>query len=93
MGWFFTHYGFPTSILSDQGHSFKSNLIKELCDLDAIHKICTTPYHQQGDGQCKWFNSTLKSMIGTLQDEDISHWKEFILSLVHAYNCTKKQHD
>ena len=30
---FFTHYGFPTSILSDQGHNFESNLIKEFCDL------------------------------------------------------------
>ena len=30
---FFIHYTFPTSILSDQGCNFESNLIKELCDL------------------------------------------------------------
>ena len=66
----FTHYGFPNSILSDQGHNFESNLIKELCDLGGICKIYTTPYHPQGNGQCKWFNSTLISMIETLQDDD-----------------------
>ena len=30
---FFTHYGFPASILGDQGQNFESSLIKELCDL------------------------------------------------------------
>ena len=59
-------------------------LIKELCNLGGIHKICTTPYHLQGDGQCKWFNSTLISMIGTL-----SHWRDFNPTLVHAYYCMK----
>ena len=86
---FFTHYGFPTSILSDQGHNFESNLIKGLCDLGGICKIHTTPYHMQWNGQCKWFNSTLISMTGTLQDEEISHWGDLISTLVHTHNCTK----
>ena len=28
-------------------------------------------------------------MIGTLQDQDKSHWRDFVPTLVHAYNCTK----
>ena len=28
-------------------------------------------------------------MIGTLQDEDKCHWRDFIPILVHAYNCMK----
>ena len=39
---FFTHNGFPASILSDQGGNFKSSLIKELGDLGGIWKICMT---------------------------------------------------
>ena len=70
VGWFFTHYSFPTSILSDQGCNFESNLIKELCDLGGICKICATPYHPQRNEQCEWFNSILISMIGTVQDKD-----------------------
>ena len=49
---FFTHYGFPNSILHVQGCNFESNLIKELCDLGGICKIHTTPYHLQVNGQC-----------------------------------------
>ena len=86
---FFTHYRFPRSILSNQSHNFENCFIKELCDLGGIHKICTTPYHLQGNGQCKQFNSTLISMIGTLQLEDKSHWRDFFPTLVHAFNCTK----
>ena len=86
---FFTHYRFHPSMLSDQGHTFESSLIKELCDLGCIHKIHIPPYHLQGNGQCTWFNFTLISMIGTLQGEDKSHWRDVVPTLVHAYNCTK----
>ena len=33
------------------------------------------------------FNRTLISMIGTLDPEKKRNWKQFIPSLVHAYNC------
>ena len=61
---FFTHYGFPAIILSEEGHNFERSPLKELCDLGDIHKIHTTPYHPPGNGQCEWFNFTLISMIG-----------------------------
>lgn len=28
-------------------------------------------------------------MLGTLQNKDKSHWKEFVKPLVHAYNCMR----
>ena len=86
---FFTNYRFPTSILSNQNHHFKSSLIKELCDLGGICKVCTTLYHLQGNGQCKQFNSTLINMIGSLQEEDKSHWRDFVPTLAHDFNCTE----
>ena len=86
---FLTIYRFPTSILSDKGQIFESSLIKEVCELGSIQKISITPYHLQGNGQCKWFNSSLISMIETLWDEDKTHWKDFVLTLVHAFNCMK----
>ena len=50
---FFTHCGFPASILSDQGWYFKSSLVKELHDLGGIKKIHTTPYNPQGKDNVK----------------------------------------
>ena len=43
--------GVPESLLSDQGRNFKSNLFKEVLELLDVHKLRTTPYHPQCDGQ------------------------------------------
>ena len=85
---FVVHYGFPARIHSDQGQTFESNLIKELCDIAGVEKSCTTPYHPMGNGQCERFNQTLLKMLGTLEDYQKSDWKAYIPTLVHAYNAT-----
>ena len=86
---FITHYGIPEAIISDQGHNFESQLIKELCSLAQVKKLRTTQYHQMGNGQCERFNHTLITVIGTLHSKDKANWKDIVLTLTHAYNCTK----
>ena len=86
---FICHYGFPEKFISDQGRNFESDLIKELCKIAGVKKVHTTPYHPQGNGQCKRFNSTLCNMLGTLSDEEKSDWKSHLGCMTHAYNCTK----
>ena len=49
---FFIHYGFPEKILSDQGQNLESLLISELCELNQIKKLRTTPYRPEGNGSC-----------------------------------------
>ncbi|KAK7884500.1 hypothetical protein WMY93_027623 [Mugilogobius chulae] len=85
---YFVHYGIPQKIHSDQGTDFESRTIKELCTLTGIHKIRTTPYHPRGN-PVERFNRTLLDMLGTLAEQEKSHWKDFVKPLVHAYNCTK----
>ena len=80
---------FLKKLLADQGHNFESWLIKELCKLSNIQKVQTTPYHPEINGQCERFNQTLINMIGTLETKDKQCWKDYLLTLVHAYNCTK----
>ena len=88
---FITHYGFPESLLSDQGRNFESALIKELCTLAGTKKIRTTPYHPMGNGQCERFNRTLISMLGTLEQKQKTRWKEHVQALTFAYNATQNE--
>ena len=48
---FLVHYGWPEKILTDQGKSFENNLIRELCKLVQVKKLCTSPYHPETNGQ------------------------------------------
>ena len=85
---FIVHYGFPARLHSDQGRDFESHTIKELCSLIGAEKVRTTPYHPRGN-PVERFNRTLLSMLGTLEDKDKYHWRDFVKPLVHAYNCTR----
>ena len=89
---FLVHCGLPEKILTDQGYNLENGLIKELCNLTRVKKLCTTPYRLEMNGQCEQFNSTLISILGTLPQETKNlkfNWSWMVLTLVHAFNCTK----
>ena len=88
---FFTHYGFPARLHSDQGRNFVSSTIRHLCEITGVMKSRTSPYHPMGNGMCERFNSTLLSMLGTLQPDQKSDWKAYVSALTHAYNCTRHE--
>ena len=85
---FLVHYGWPEKILTDQGKSFENQLVKELCEIANVQKLRTSPYRPETNGQCERFNRTLISMLGTMPTHVKSKWREWISTLVHAYNCT-----
>ena len=82
------HYGWSEKILTDQGKSFENSLIRELCELAQVKKLCTSPYQTETNGQCECFNTTLINMLGTLPTHAKKNWQEWIAMLTHAYNCT-----
>ena len=88
---FFLTYGFPLKLHSDQGRSFESRIIKELCKLTGIVKSRTTPYHPMGNGMTERFNRTLLNMLGCLTNDQKADWKKYVSSVVHAYNSTKHE--
>ena len=85
---FLVHHGWPEKILTDQGKSFENNLIRELCELAQVKKLCTIPYHPETNEQCEHFNTTLINMLGTLPTHAKKNWQEWVTTLTHAYNCT-----
>ena len=86
---FIVHYGVPGKILTDQGRNFESQIIRELCMLLGTRKVRTTSYHPMGNGHCERMNRTLLGMLGTLEAEKKTRWKDHLSTITHAYNCTK----
>ena len=86
---FIVDYGFPDQLYTDQGQNFENSLIKELCHLAKLKRIKTTPYNPETNDPCERFNYILINIIGALEQLYKSHLKDFLLTLVHMYNCSK----
>jgi hypothetical protein len=86
---FFSIFGVPARLISDQGKNFESKLIAELCELLGVEKVRTTAYHPQGNGQVERANQTLIKMLRKLNSDDKREWYAHLPTLTHAYNCTR----
>jgi hypothetical protein len=79
-------YGVPQAILSDQGTSFKNQLLYSLSQLLGYHHIFCTPYHPQSNGQVERFNGTFVTQLAKLTNQESSNWDEYLYPIVFAYN-------
>ena len=48
---FFSRFGLPRQLHSDQGSNFQSKLVAELCSIAGINKTRTTPFYPRSDGR------------------------------------------
>ena len=60
---FFSVYGPPQILHSDQGRNFESTILAQALDAFGIRKSRTTPCHPQGDGMVEQFNKTLLQLL------------------------------
>ena len=60
---FFSRFGTPFDLHSDQGQNYEASLFKEGCRLLEINKTRSSPYHPQSNGMIERFNRTLLDMI------------------------------
>ena len=84
----FSVFGIPARIHSDQGRSFDNEIISHLCKMYGVKQSLTTPYNPRGNSQCEWFNCTLFGLMWTLTKEQKPNWPNYLPSLVFAYNAT-----
>ena len=71
---FFSRFGIPLNIHTDQGKNFDGSLMNAVCEKLKINKTRTTPYHPSSNGQTERYNRTLLQMIRCYVDKEHSEW-------------------
>ena len=80
----FSIFGVPAQIHSDQGRSFNNKIISHLCKMYGICQSTSTPYNPHGNALCKRYNRTLFGLMMTLSEEQNSNWPVYVPSLVYG---------
>jgi hypothetical protein len=60
---FYRQHGMPSSIVSDRGPQFTSNLWKRFCQLLKIERRLSTAYHPETDGQTERANAEIEVLL------------------------------
>ena len=66
---FFSVFGFPRRLMSNQAAEFTGQVISELCDLLGVTKIRTSTYHLQTNGTIERVHQTLRRMIAKMDPD------------------------
>ena len=85
---FFSRFGLPAQLHSDQGRQFESKIFAELSKLAGIRKTRTTPFHPRSDGQVERFNRTLLSMLRASAHDEPDNWPSRVPAILAAYRMT-----
>ncbi|CAF0925457.1 unnamed protein product [Brachionus calyciflorus] len=81
-------HGVPEAALSDRGTNFQSEVIDQLLEMLDIHRLRTSAYHPQCDGETKRFNRTIEQMLACYVAEEQAEWNLFLKKIVFAYNTS-----
>ena len=85
---FFSRFGLPRQLHTDQGKNFESKLFYEFCRLTGVRKTRTTPFHPQSDGQTERMNRTLLQMLRATCQENPHDWPQKLDTVMSAYRMT-----
>ena len=85
---FFTRFGLPRHIHTDQGTPFESELFSELCMLLGIRKTRTTPWSPQSNGMIERLNRTIETLLRQTVEEDQSNWDKQLPIACMAYRSS-----
>lgn len=85
---YFSYYGTPETISSDQGLEFHNHVIDELLQAHKIKIHFTTPNHPESDGIIERFHSTIIEQIRILKSRYKEPLSQLVPYAVIAYNNT-----
>ncbi|XP_069976068.1 uncharacterized protein [Penaeus vannamei] len=81
---FFTTYGLPQFVQTDQGSNFLSGVFQQTMKLLGIQHQISSAYHPESQGAVERFHQTLKNMIRTYCYDTEKEWDEGISVLLFA---------
>jgi len=88
---FFSSFGFPDAVLSDQGTQFQSHEFQQFLRKFNIRQLKTNAYHPAGNGVCERFNGVLKKgMLSYLTEkgDDMNKWTTSLEHVLLDYRTT-----
>ena len=81
---FFTPFGLPKSIQSDQGTNFMAHAFQQVMNQLGTKQYRFSAYHPESQGALERFHQTLKTMIKMYSIENSRDWDEGIHLLFSA---------
>lgn len=88
---FFSTFGLPKVVQTDQGTNFMSQLFKQvLSQLDIKHEV-SSPYHPESQGALEQFHQTLKSILSTFCSQSENEWDEGLPLLLFSVRETQQE--
>jgi transposase InsO family protein len=84
------NHGLPSSIVSDRGPQFASQVMRDLCKRLGIQPKLSTAFHPQTDGQTERMNRDLQQYLRLFTAEKQDEWVDWLPLAQFSYN-TKKQ--
>jgi len=86
----FTRFGFPLTLVSDQGVHLINVAIEVLTTNFLMKHTSSTTYYLQGNDQVELTNKVIDTLLTKLVNEKQSDWDEHLHTILYAYRTTFK---
>ena len=83
-----SRHGVMKTILSDNGPSFVSSLMQEVCKILGMKKITTTPYHCKTNGMCERFHRSIARSLAQFTNRQQEDWDKYLPMILFAYRTS-----
>ena len=86
--YWFSRYGIPRVMLSDNGPPFTAMLLQKLSELYGIKLIHSTPYHPRGNSVVESYMRSLSTALNLVHVVGEQRWDELLPAAAMAYRAT-----